>query len=41
MAAAGMALPGRSLAGIIAADPALPPLAQFDYGDVELASDPA
>ena len=40
MAAAGMTLPGRSLAGIIAADPALSPLMQFDYGDVELASDP-
>jgi DUF1680 family protein len=39
MAAAGMTLPGRSLAGIIAADPALPPLMQFDYGDVELTSD--
>ncbi len=34
-----MALPGRSLAGTFAANPALPPLAQFDYGDVELASD--
>jgi len=34
-----MTLPGRSLAGIIAADPALPPLMQFDYGDVELTSD--
>ncbi|HXR47765.1 MAG TPA: beta-L-arabinofuranosidase domain-containing protein [Candidatus Limnocylindrales bacterium] len=39
LAAAGMTLPGRSLAGIIAADPALPPLMQFDYGDVELTSD--
>lgn len=35
-----MALPGRSLAGTLAADPAWPPLAQFDYGDIELASDP-
>ena len=39
MAAAGMTLPGRSLAGIIAADPAWQPLMQFDYGDVELTSD--
>lgn len=34
-----MTLPGRSLAGIVAAAPALPPLMQFDYGDVELTSD--
>ena len=39
MAAAGMTLPGRSLAGIIAANPAWQPLMQFDYGDVELTSD--
>jgi uncharacterized protein len=39
LAAAGATLPGRSLAGIFAADPAGQPLAQFDYGDVELASD--
>ncbi|MGP8020937.1 MAG: beta-L-arabinofuranosidase domain-containing protein [Limisphaerales bacterium] len=39
MAAAGMTLPGRSLAGIIAADPAWQPLMQFGYGDVELTSD--
>ncbi len=39
MAAAGMTLPGRCLSGELAADPALPPLAQFDYGDVELTSD--
>jgi len=38
MAAAGMALPGRGPAGELTAD--APPLAQFDYGDVELASDP-
>ncbi|HTQ50296.1 MAG TPA: beta-L-arabinofuranosidase domain-containing protein [Candidatus Acidoferrales bacterium] len=40
MAAAGMALPGHSFAGILAASPALETLAQFDYGDVELTSDP-
>jgi len=40
MAAAGMVLPGRSLAETPAADPALRPLEQFDYGDVELASGP-
>ena len=38
LAAAGMALPGHSLAGMMAADPALPPLMQFDYGHVELTS---
>ena len=32
-----MAIPRRSLAQILAASTALPPLAQFDYGDVELA----
>jgi len=39
IAAAGMALPGRVLSKGLAAEPALPPLAQFDYGDVALASD--
>ena len=39
MAAAGMALPGRSLAGEQTSDPAVQPLAQFDYGDVDLMSD--
>jgi DUF1680 family protein len=38
MATAGMALPCRSLAQALATGAALPPLAQFDYGDVELAS---
>ena len=38
MAAAGMAIPCRSLAQTLAAGMALPPLAQFDYGDVEFAS---
>jgi len=40
MAAAGMALPGHWPRRESAMDPALPPLAQFDYGDVELTSDP-
>jgi uncharacterized protein len=40
MAAAGMALPGRWLPGKFAGGPALAPLVQFDYGDVELASGP-
>jgi DUF1680 family protein len=35
-----MALPHRSLAQALAAGTALSPLAQFDYGDVELASGP-
>jgi DUF1680 family protein len=38
MAAAGMAIPGRSLAQTLITGVLLPPLAQFDYGDVELAS---
>jgi DUF1680 family protein len=38
MAAAGMVIPCRSLPQTLAAGAALPPLAQFDYGDVELAS---
>jgi DUF1680 family protein len=40
MAAAGMAIPNRSFAQILATGAALPPLAQFDYSDVELASGP-
>jgi DUF1680 family protein len=40
MAAAGMALPGRCLSKELAAGPALRPLAQFEYGDVELTSGP-
>src|SRR5260370_30674299 len=39
IAAAGMTLPGCSVPGRSAATPALPPLAQFDYGDVELPSE--
>jgi uncharacterized protein len=38
LAAAGTALSGRSLDGIFTAHSTLPPLAQFDYGDVELTS---
>jgi uncharacterized protein len=38
LAAAGTALSGRSLAEILATHAALQPLAQFDYGDVQLAS---
>ena len=33
-------MPGRSLAQILATGTVLPPLAQFDYGDVELANGP-
>jgi uncharacterized protein len=40
MAAAGLAIPGRSTAGFPAPDAALPPLAQCDYGEVELADGP-
>jgi DUF1680 family protein len=40
MAAAGMAMPGRGLAEKPAIDPALQPLAQFEYGDVTLMSEP-
>ena len=40
MAAAGMAIPGRSLAGFLSAGGALPPLAQFGYGDVQFADGP-
>ncbi len=39
MAAAGMAIPGRSFAGTSAAATPWPPLMQFDYGDVALVSD--
>lgn len=39
MAAAGMAIPLRSFSGPVPAGAALPPLTQFDYGDVDLASD--
>jgi DUF1680 family protein len=39
MAAAGMAMPVRSFAETIASTTTLPPLRQFDYGDVQLASD--
>ena len=38
LAAAGTALSGRSLAEILATHAALQPLAQFDYGAVQLAS---
>jgi DUF1680 family protein len=37
--AAGIVIPGRRLRGARAPDPAPPPLEQFDYGDVALASD--
>jgi DUF1680 family protein len=37
MAAAGMAIPGRSFAQTLDIGMAFPPLAQFDYRDVELA----
>jgi DUF1680 family protein len=40
LAAAGMAIPGRSLAETLATNTTLPPLMQFDYGDVVLASAP-
>ena len=40
VAAAGATLPGRWLQGKSAVDPAPSPLAQFDYGDVELTSVP-
>jgi len=36
---AGILIPGRRLPGARAPDPAPPPLEQFDYGDVALASD--
>lgn len=39
LAAAGMAIPGRSLAGTLTIGTILPPLMQFDYDDVVLASD--
>lgn len=39
MAAAGMAIPGRSFSRSLAIGTALLPLAQFDYSDVDLASD--
>jgi DUF1680 family protein len=39
MTAAGAAIPGRSLAQTLATTVTWPPLAQFDYGDVVLASD--
>jgi uncharacterized protein len=37
---AEMVIPGRWLPGMLAAPSAPPPLEQFDYGDVALASDP-
>jgi DUF1680 family protein len=40
MAATGMAIPGRSFAGTSVTTTALPPLMEFDYGDVDLMSDP-
>ena len=40
LAAAGMALPGCRLPGKPPVASVLPPLAQFDYGDVVLASEP-
>lgn len=40
LAAAGMVLPGRWPQRKSAMDPTLPPLAQFDHGDVELNSVP-
>jgi len=39
MAATGLALPGRSFAEALVTRTTLPPLMQFDYGDVVLASD--
>lgn len=39
MAAAGLVMPGRSFAGTTSPTILLPPLGQFDYGDVALASD--
>jgi DUF1680 family protein len=39
LAAAGMAMPGRGQQGTLSVDPTLPPLTQFDYGDVELMSE--
>jgi DUF1680 family protein len=40
MAAAGLALPGGRFPGKSASGLPLPPLAQFDYGDITLSSDP-
>ena len=40
LAAAGMAIPGRSFSATNPTGAALPPLGQFDYGDVELADGP-
>ncbi|MGH7939496.1 MAG: beta-L-arabinofuranosidase domain-containing protein [Limisphaerales bacterium] len=40
LAAAGMAVPGRSLAGTPSVDAASQPLVQFGYGDVEFAGGP-
>jgi DUF1680 family protein len=37
LTAAGMTIAGRWITGAVAAVPNLPPLEQFDYGDVELA----
>jgi DUF1680 family protein len=39
MATAGIVVPRRLLPGMFAAAPALPPLEQFDYGDVVLTSE--
>src|SRR5580658_7710249 len=39
LAAAGVAMPAQWLPVCLATAPTLPALAQFDYGDVELASD--
>ncbi|MGA8761817.1 MAG: beta-L-arabinofuranosidase domain-containing protein [Candidatus Sulfotelmatobacter sp.] len=39
MATAGIAVPRRLLPGMFAAAPGLPPLEQFDYGDVMLTSE--
>jgi DUF1680 family protein len=36
---AGLVIPGRSSPGMLAVAPGLQPLAQFDYGDVALASE--
>ncbi|HEV2454508.1 MAG TPA: beta-L-arabinofuranosidase domain-containing protein [Verrucomicrobiae bacterium] len=40
LAAAGLAIPGRTVAGISAAAVSFSPLAEFGYGDVDLADGP-